>query len=108
MKLNRRSASIAGFIGVAGVPFCNFLPIALRPKGKAVNLPPIDAWDLVLADKLKAPCIDHDMSMHRCPRCGDGHESLITYRYRKPDDEFTHWAKCPNTGEPFDLKFMHL
>lgn len=42
-----------------------------------------------------------------CARChGPGHHGLDFVRLRRPveEDGWTHWATCPNTGEPILLR----
>jgi hypothetical protein len=36
----------------------------------------------------------------KCGRCGKAHDNLEFVKFKRPHDEFTHWASCPNTGEP--------
>lgn len=35
-----------------------------------------------------------------CPRCDNNHESLEVKRLTRPADGFSHFAMCPNLGEP--------
>lgn len=45
-----------------------------------------------------------------CARCdGDGHRNLTFKKFMLPageDDEWTHWATCPMTGEPILMGFF--
>lgn len=37
---------------------------------------------------------------HACPRCDNNHESLEVKRLTRPSEGFSHFATCPNLGEP--------
>ena len=39
-----------------------------------------------------------------CVRCGDDHKDVVFAPFLRPAGELTHWAKCPNTGEPILMK----
>ena len=43
-------------------------------------------------------------SVFNCARCGQDHQELEFTRLKRPEAEWTHWAVCPNTGEPVLLK----
>lgn len=37
---------------------------------------------------------------HQCPRCDNNHESLEVKRLTRAAEGFSHFAMCPNLGEP--------
>ena len=39
-----------------------------------------------------------------CVRCEKGHKDLVFRKLKRPQDDFTHWAMCPTTGEPLLCK----
>ena len=43
-----------------------------------------------------------------CARCGGNHDVLLFRKLRRPvvapDREWTHWASCPENGEPILLR----
>lgn len=39
-----------------------------------------------------------------CARCGGNHTRLPFKRFTRPSKPWSHWAKCPNIGEPVMLK----
>ena len=39
-----------------------------------------------------------------CARCGETHENLIFERLESPVRNLTHWAECPNTGQPILMR----
>ena len=39
-----------------------------------------------------------------CPRCHKAHSSLEFWELTFPSDLWTHWAICPETGEPVMMK----
>ena len=39
-----------------------------------------------------------------CARCGKDHVGLSFYKFAKPAGRDTHWAPCPETGEPILLR----
>jgi len=41
-----------------------------------------------------------------CARCGEDHEGVVFIPLTRPSDEFTHWAACPNNGEPIMFKIV--
>lgn len=47
-----------------------------------------------------------------CARCdGDGHPNLTFKKFKLPageNDEWTHWATCPTTGEPILMGFFDI
>lgn len=41
-----------------------------------------------------------------CARCGGEHNQLAFTPFRRPMDEWTHWAMCPVNGEPIVLRMV--
>lgn len=39
-----------------------------------------------------------------CSRCDQDHERVAYYEFAKDDGTFTHWALCPETGDPMAVK----
>lgn len=35
-----------------------------------------------------------------CSRCGYTHRNILAKKFVRPPDGFTHWARCPCTGDP--------
>ena len=52
--------------------------------------------------KLKYAIIIQDVIS--CARCGDNH-GLVSFKpFTRPNNEWTHWATCPNVYEPIMMK----
>lgn len=45
-------------------------------------------------------------SIKDCARCGGSHESLVAKEFHYPFRDMTHWATCPNSGDPILVKFV--
>ncbi len=44
-----------------------------------------------------------------CARCGFDHDKPITFKMlKRPMGDFTHWAPCPNNGDPIILKIEDI
>lgn len=39
-----------------------------------------------------------------CARCGSNHDNISYKQLFNPIDEFTHYALCPNNGQPILMK----
>jgi hypothetical protein len=46
------------------------------------------------------------VTVRTCARCGGDHTNLEFKKLTRIQDEWTHWAKCPNIGEPIMLKIV--
>lgn len=44
------------------------------------------------------------VDIESCARCGEDHHGLDFTRFNRQMDEWTHWALCPTTGEPIELR----
>jgi hypothetical protein len=42
-----------------------------------------------------------------CSRCGKFHEQLRFTRFSMPGPLYTHWAPCPENGEPVLMRIIH-
>jgi DNA-directed RNA polymerase subunit RPC12/RpoP len=42
--------------------------------------------------------------IENCARCGHDHAGIVFLAFVKPIDEWTHWAACPNCGDPILFK----
>lgn len=42
----------------------------------------------------------------KCPRCGDSHAGVkfVAFKRHAGDPSPTHWATCPTTGEPIQVR----
>lgn len=45
-------------------------------------------------------------TVENCARCGTGHKNIKFAKLKKPCVSWTHWAICPETGEPILLKIV--
>jgi hypothetical protein len=39
-----------------------------------------------------------------CARCGGTHKAVRFQPFTKPPENATHWASCPQTGEPILIR----
>ena len=54
-------------------------------------------------EKSASDCMQ--LLVRNCARCGKDH--TVTFKpLTIPADEWTHWAPCPNNGEPIMMKFV--
>ena len=60
--------------------------------------PPPDGEQPPRRVKCDVPVVVKDASF-RCPRCSCFHQATFK-QFIRPPDEGTHWALCPETGEP--------
>jgi len=44
------------------------------------------------------------VAIPKCPRCGKVHE-LLAIKFKRTTSIWTHWSKCPNTGEPITMAY---
>lgn len=52
----------------------------------------------------------HETAVHRCARCGGDHEAVtfepLTHEIADGDRVLaSHWAPCPENGEPILMRF---
>jgi hypothetical protein len=57
------------------------------------------------ASGASTPQSDPPKTLHSCPRCGNDHESITWQTFTRPMKRdgstiSTHWALCPDSGEP--------
>ena len=64
------------------------------PEPNPGDLPDLDAL-FGNPDALTVP-------VRECPRCEGEHVPLVFQPFREPSDH-THWATCPETGEPITM-----
>jgi hypothetical protein len=54
---------------------------------------------------------DFTFSVTGCARCGGDHVELAAVEFQRPpkdeDEEWSHWATCPETGEPILIVTPH-
>jgi hypothetical protein len=48
------------------------------------------------------------MDVRQCARCGMDHQRLPFRKLGNPNDQFTHWATCPGTGEPIMMRQVSI
>lgn len=55
-----------------------------------------------MSDDLRKVSVDDDTKalVLECPSCGGRHSDLHLTEFAKPYGVYTHWYKCPNTGDP--------
>ena len=46
------------------------------------------------------------VDVYECVRCGRDHDDLEFHKLARPSDSWTHWATCPNNGEPVLVKVV--
>ena len=45
-------------------------------------------------------------TVENCARCGTGHKDIKFAKLKRACASWTHWAICPETGEPIMLKVV--
>lgn len=46
------------------------------------------------------------ISIQGCARCGESHDVVTMMEFINPPPGYTHWAICPETGEPILAYFV--
>ena len=100
LRFTNRSACMCGSCETCGyrwtcMPYSPPLSLTTETVGFTFNLP----RGIKLADEVSFP-------VNRCARCGDNHKQVSFKKLTRPSDEWTHWAKCPNLGEPILFKIL--
>lgn len=77
---------------------------AAPPKAATDAAAPIARAEPSVADVMKREVevrrIPLARPFHACPRCDNNHEALEVKRLTRPSEGFSHFAMCPNLGEP--------
>lgn len=60
-----------------------------------------------------APHAEHTIGIRHCARCNGDHPRITFHPFKqsitdKAATEWTHWASCPETGEPILMRFVTL
>lgn len=46
------------------------------------------------------------VNVNCCARCGGDHQDVVFKKFTRVNGHYSHWAPCPNIGEPILMKIV--